>query len=121
MLGIAFQLLDDLHGVFGDPAVTGKSVLTDLREGKQTPLVAHARTTASWPGIAAHLGRPDLTEADAAVVRGLLEECGSRRFVEELAADYVRGARRALEQLGLSLEGLDVLGVLPVRDGEQAA
>jgi hypothetical protein len=55
------------------------------------------------------------------VVRGLLEECGSRRFVTELAADYVRGARRALEQLGLSLEALDVLGVLPVRDGEQAA
>jgi geranylgeranyl diphosphate synthase type II len=121
MLGIAFQLLDDLHGVFGDPAVTGKSVLTDLREGKQTPLVAHARTTAAWPGIAVHLGRPDLTERDADVVRGLLEECGSRRFVTELAADYVRGARRALEQLGLSLEALDVLGVLPVRDGEQAA
>jgi geranylgeranyl diphosphate synthase type II len=121
MLGIAFQLHDDLLGVFGDPALIGKSVLTDLREGKQTPLVAHARTTAYWEAVAVHLGSPGLTEDEAAVVRTLLEECGSRRFVEELAADYVRGARRALERLGLSLDGLDRLGLLPARDGERAA
>ncbi len=121
MLGIAFQLLDDLLGVFGDPAVTGKSVLTDLREGKQTPLIAHARTTPHWDGVAVHLGRPGLTEADAEVVRGLLLECGSRRFVEELAADYVDGARQALDQLGLSLERLDVLGLLTAHVGHRAA
>jgi geranylgeranyl diphosphate synthase type II len=121
MLGIAFQLLDDLLGVFGDPAVTGKSVLTDLREGKQTPLIAHARTTPQWEGVAAHLGSAHLGEEDAEVVRRLLVESGSRRFVEELAADYVRGAREALDRLGLPLERLDVLGLLTTHVGHRAA
>ncbi|HET6560487.1 MAG TPA: polyprenyl synthetase family protein [Marmoricola sp.] len=121
MLGIAFQLLDDLLGVFGDPAATGKSVLTDLREGKQTPLIAHARTTSQWEGVAAHLGSPELTEDDAEVVRGLLVASGSRRFVEELAADYVRGAGAAIDRLGLSLDRLDVLGVLTAHAGDKAA
>jgi geranylgeranyl diphosphate synthase type II len=121
MLGIAVQLLDDVLGVFGDPAVTGKSVLTDLREGKQTPLIAHARTTPQWAGVAAHLGSPELTEDDAELVRGLLVESGSRRFVEELAADYVRGAGAVLDRLGLSLERLDVMGLLTASVGHQAA
>lgn len=101
LLGIAFQLRDDLDGVFGDEAVTGKSVLSDLREGKSTPLVAHARTTPWWDRIAPYLGDPDLGEHDAARVRALLEECGSRRFIEDLAADYGETALEAAEALGL--------------------
>jgi geranylgeranyl diphosphate synthase, type II len=91
-LGIAYQLVDDLNGVFGDPDVTGKSTLSDLRSGKQTPLIAHARTTALWSDIAPHIGRPDLTEPQAAGVRRLLTESGSLRFVEQLACDYVDAA-----------------------------
>ncbi|UMG93394.1 polyprenyl synthetase family protein [Nocardioides sp. TF02-7] len=49
-LGAAFQLTDDLLGVFGDPAITGKSATSDLRAGKQTPLLVHARST---PGVGA--------------------------------------------------------------------
>ena len=45
-LGDAFQLRDDVLGVFGDPAVTGKSVLDDLREGKPTVMMALARSAA---------------------------------------------------------------------------
>ena len=56
-MGIAFQLADDLIGVFGDPARSGKSATSDLRTRKQTPLLAHARTTS---GVAAdqRLRRP---------------------------------------------------------------
>src|SRR5919112_2133995 len=50
LLGTAFQLVDDLQGVFGDPSETGKSSLSDLRSGKQTSLIVHARTTDLWPG-----------------------------------------------------------------------
>ncbi|MFT7475868.1 MAG: geranylgeranyl diphosphate synthase type I [Verrucomicrobiales bacterium] len=46
-LGIAFQLRDDMLGVFGEPEVTGKPVGDDLREGKPTPLLARARSAAS--------------------------------------------------------------------------
>ena len=42
MLGVAFQLVDDLIGVFGDPRRTGKSATSDLRTRKQTPLLVHA-------------------------------------------------------------------------------
>ena len=48
MLGVAFQLVDDLIGVFGDPARTGKSATSDLRTRKQTPLLVHATTTPEW-------------------------------------------------------------------------
>ena len=121
MLGVAFQLRDDLLGAFGDPAVTGKSSLSDLREGKQTPLVAYARTTAVWPQVAVHLGCRDLTETEADVVRALLEECGARTFVERLVEDYVHGARRVLDELGLPVERLGVLALLTPESPGRAA
>ncbi|MTB85250.1 polyprenyl synthetase family protein [Nocardioides sp. zg-578] len=100
-LGLAFQLLDDVQGVFGDPARTGKSPLGDLREGKRTPLVVHARTTSAWPVVRRHLGDPDLGPAGAADVRRALEACGSRAFVEQLAAGYVEAATAQTAELGL--------------------
>jgi geranylgeranyl diphosphate synthase type II len=95
LLGIAFQLHDDLDGVFADATVTGKNPLSDLREGKDTALVAIARSTPWWPRIAPHLGRPDLDEATAARVRHDLVACGARDAVETLAADLRAGAREA--------------------------
>ena len=46
-LGEAFQLRDDILGVFGDPEVTGKPAGDDLREGKRTALIAHAGAAAT--------------------------------------------------------------------------
>ncbi len=103
-LGLAYQLLDDVQGVFGDPARTGKSELGDLREGKRTPLVVHARTTPAWPVVRRHLGDPDLTPAAAAEVRRALEAGGSRAFVEDLAAGYVDAATAQTAELGLPAE-----------------
>ncbi|NMR19089.1 polyprenyl synthetase family protein [Cellulomonas fimi] len=107
LVGIAFQLLDDLQGTFGDEAVTGKSALTDLREGKVTPLIAHARTTSVWPEVAASLGSRDLTEAEADGVRALLVAAGSRQFVEELADAYVDAALDVATRLELPTAFLD--------------
>lgn len=107
LLGIAFQLRDDLLGVFGDEEATGKSALTDLRQGKRTPLMAHARTTAAWPEIALLVGDPDLGEPEAARVRELLVDCGSREFIEDLAAGYTDAALRLAAGLGLAGELLD--------------
>jgi geranylgeranyl diphosphate synthase type II len=102
LAGIGFQLVDDLHGVFGDEGKTGKSVLGDLREGKMTPLMAHARSTSVWPLIAPHLGDRTLDDERACRVRALLVECGSRDFVEQLADSYVSAALSAAEQLDLA-------------------
>lgn len=101
LVGIAFQLLDDVQGVFGDETETGKSALTDLREGKVTPLIAHARSTASWGDIAPFVGDPTLTESRAAIVRDLLVVCGSRSFIEDLAASYVEAALGLADRLEL--------------------
>ncbi len=109
LVGTAFQLADDLLGTFGDPAETGKSAVSDLREGKVTALIAHARTTAAWPRVAAHLGDPDLTEADATRVRAALEECGSREFVEGLVDAHLTGARETALRAGLPGELISAL------------
>jgi geranylgeranyl diphosphate synthase, type II len=100
VLGIAFQLLDDLLGVFGDPARTGKSATNDLRTRKQTPLLAHARSTPEWERIRAYVGR-ELTDSELSEARRLLTASGSRRFVEELAEGHLSAARGVAEQLGL--------------------
>ncbi|MBG6237498.1 geranylgeranyl diphosphate synthase type II [Mycetocola sp. CAN_C7] len=92
LAGIAFQLRDDQLGVFGDAAVTGKSVINDLRNGKETPLIAHARSTAEWPRIAEALGDPDLSDEVGLLVRATLEECGARTFVDTLIDDHVSRA-----------------------------
>jgi geranylgeranyl diphosphate synthase type II len=102
LAGIGFQLVDDLHGVFGDESRTGKSALGDLREGKMTPLMAHARSTSAWPHIAPHLGDRTLDEERACRVRALLVECGSRDFVEQLADSYVSAALHTAEQLDVA-------------------
>ncbi len=103
MLGVAFQLVDDLQGVFGDPARTGKSTTSDLRTGKQTPLLTVARTTPAWERIRPYVGR-DLTDPELDEVRRLLTTSGSRRFVEELAEAHLETSRGVFERLGVPWE-----------------
>lgn len=84
-LGILFQMQDDLLGVFGATETTGKSTKNDLREGKQTLLVAFARETPTWSEAATHFGRPELGEPEAAQLRRALESSGAReRFETEI-------------------------------------
>ena len=97
LLGVAFQLGDDLLGTFGAEGVTGKSVVNDLREGKETPLVSFARATDEWARVDELFGRPDLSPEDADRLRSALELCGARAFVESLVADRVREAVAALD------------------------
>ncbi len=122
VLGIAFQLVDDLLGVFGDPARTGKSATSDLRAGKQTPLLAHARSTTEWERIRPYVGR-DLTDDELAEARQLLTTSGSRRFVEELAAAHHVTARTVIDELGLSADLLAAVSTRPaaLTDGNEVA
>jgi geranylgeranyl diphosphate synthase type I len=99
-LGVAFQLRDDMLGVFGDPARTGKPVTGDLREGKRTVLVAVAMTRADAAQASVlHrlLGDPQLGEAGAAEVRGVLTETGAVAECERLIRSSVQQALAALE------------------------
>jgi geranylgeranyl diphosphate synthase type II len=108
LVGLAFQLVDDLLGVFGDPTRTGKSATADLRTRKQTPLLTHARSTPEWDQIRRYVGR-DLTDDELAEVRRLLTVSKSRGFVEDLVATHMSTARATVEQLGLPADLLAIV------------
>ncbi|MGK5632401.1 polyprenyl synthetase family protein [Streptomyces sp. URMC 123] len=100
-IGEAFQLRDDLLGVFGDTAATGKPVIDDLREGKSTVLMslAVARADAAQLRLLHRLvGDPTLEESQAAAVRAVLEETHARQDVEHMIATRYREALRALDR-----------------------
>ncbi|PAK22947.1 hypothetical protein CJD44_32135 [Streptomyces sp. alain-838] len=103
-LGEAFQLRDDLLGVFGDPAVTGKSALEDLRDGKATVLTALALQTATPQqrrALTDWLGKPHLTEEQAAVARRIIAATGAPAQAEEMIATRYRTAMDALDDARL--------------------
>jgi geranylgeranyl diphosphate synthase type I len=99
-LGEAFQLRDDILGVFGDPAETGKPAGDDLREGKRTVLVATALEAAS-PAQAAvlrrRLGDPALDAEGVEELREIIIDTGALRHVESLIDALTAQAFRALE------------------------
>ncbi len=95
-IGIAYQIVDDLLGVFGEEAETGKTTMGDLREGKRTVLVSYATSTEEWPRIQPLIGKADLTEAEADQVRAVLISSGARSFANGLARYY---CNRALARL----------------------
>ena len=98
-LGEAFQLRDDVLGVFGDPETTGKPAGEDIREGKQTLLLVLGRQMAG-PADRRVLetvpGNPAATGADIAGVRSVLAGCGALDAVERRIAGLAGQARAAL-------------------------
>jgi geranylgeranyl diphosphate synthase, type I len=102
-LGLAFQAVDDLLGIWGDPAVTGKPVASDLRQHKKSLPVTHA--LAAGNGQSARLDRllaaPRLDEAGLAEAVEALEAGGSREWTSRLAQDYLDQAVESLDGAGL--------------------
>ena len=96
-LGEAFQMRDDVLGVFGDPVTTGKPAGDDLREGKRTVLVAFALDQASPAEsefIDAKLGDPELSDADIAEIRRIIVDCGALQATEVLIEEFGQGGLR---------------------------
>lgn len=105
-LGLAYQLTDDELGVFGDSGATGKSVLSDLREGKRTELLRQAWTRTDDAGRAVlerHVGDPGLDESAARDVREVLRSSGALDATRELAA---AAASRAAQEVAALPEPL---------------
>ncbi|MFE3114295.1 polyprenyl synthetase family protein [Kitasatospora indigofera] len=99
-LGDSFQLRDDLLGVFGPPSQTGKSCLDDLREGKHTALIALALQRADRAQkelLNTLLGRADLNEEAADLIRRVLVATGAQKAVEELIRTRRREALDVIE------------------------
>lgn len=99
-LGIAYQLRDDLLGVFGDAAVTGKPSGDDLREGKRTVLIALARERldhADLSTVDRLLGRPDLSPEQIASLQQIITASGAVDRVEALIQENVAEALAVLD------------------------
>lgn len=114
-IGEAFQLRDDLLGVFGDPAATGKSAVDDLREGKRTVLVALTRErgdASQCAALEALHGDPHLDESGAEVLRGIIRETGACEEVERMVHEKREQALAVLEALPIAPEARDVLAEL---------
>jgi geranylgeranyl diphosphate synthase type I len=122
-IGEAFQLRDDLLGVYGDPAVTGKPAGDDLREGKRTALVAFAlqgadRDTAAV--ITRGLGDAHLAAADVDAVREAIRGTGAVDRVEELITRRVEQALAALDAADIPDDARAALRGLAAAASERA-
>ncbi|NYH50866.1 geranylgeranyl diphosphate synthase type I [Nocardiopsis arvandica] len=116
-LGIAFQLRDDVLGVFGDPSTTGKPAGDDLREGKRTLVVAEtlARVgAADAERFRSLLGAPDLSVESVGWMRSLIEESGALMVCEKMIGEYADEAVRALESPELDADAREPLRRLVV-------
>jgi geranylgeranyl diphosphate synthase type I len=116
-LGIAFQLRDDILGVFGDPGQTGKPAGDDLREGKRTALLAIARaraTSAQAAAIDSHLGDPLLDDAGMARVRSVITDTGALAECEQMIGRHVGEALAAAAAAPITAEAKEALTELAV-------
>lgn len=111
-LGVAFQLRDDLLGVFGDPEVTGKPAGDDLREGKRTVLINLARQ--KLPASASRLvdellGDPALDDEQIGMLQAAIRESGAVDQVERIIAHNVETATAALNEAPIARSARDEL------------
>ena len=115
LVGRAFQFRDDLLGVFGDEALTGKPAGDDLREGKRTVLVAHALargTRAEAEELDAMLGAHDLDRQAIDRARDIISSVGADQAVETEISTSVEQAMAKLAQARVTDQGRQALQAL---------
>lgn len=114
-VGEAFQLRDDVLGLFGAPRSTGKAVHDDVREGKRTMLVTHAEAVADdvqRQTLRRHLGDPDVDVAGLHAVQDVVRATGALDHVERQVARLVEEAATVLDGLRLDPTTHAALGSL---------
>lgn len=111
-LGIAFQIQDDILGMFGSEEKLGKPVTSDLREGKKTLLILDCLDKATKNQkniIKSHLGNRSVNVSGLELVRGVIKDTLALKKSISLANKYVKEATEGLEKLRLSKEGKNFL------------
>ncbi|ALC06355.1 geranylgeranyl pyrophosphate synthase [Corynebacterium deserti GIMN1.010] len=123
-IGIAFQLRDDLLGVFGDPAITGKPAGDDIREGKRTVLLALALQRAdetnpeAAAAIRAGIGKVTTPE-DIATIAQLIRDTGAEEEVERRISELTASGLSYLDRVELPEEIRAQLRALAIRSTER--
>jgi geranylgeranyl diphosphate synthase type I len=117
-LGLAFQLRDDVLGVFGEPEVTGKPAGDDLREGKRTVLIALTREALGSTAIKLFdevLGLGELTPEQIRMLQVTIQGTGALDKVEQLIRELGDESLAALAQLQLEPEAKENLRQLALK------
>ncbi len=116
-LGEAFQLRDDVLGVFGDPAETGKPAGDDLREGKRTVLMAVAidkANQAQGKELKSGLGNPDLNPTQVEKMQEIINQTGALAHIELMIEELTNRSLSALNFEEIHPAGRDLLTQLAV-------
>ncbi|WP_404312362.1 polyprenyl synthetase family protein [Agrococcus terreus] len=119
-MGVLYQLRDDVLGVFGDEAVTGKSALSDIRAGAPTMLVLLARREPEWASVAGLYGRPDADEGDASRIRAVLRGTGALAALEARIAEGAAALRATIAEAPVEQALRDELLTILTRCVERA-
>ena len=107
-MGEAFQLQDDLLGMFGDAELVGKPVGADLAEGKFTLLIHHTLRRASPEDrqqVISGLGNPGVSAAEVQRIQAIIEASGARKRVVDMVEERMQAALDELSGLRLESDG----------------
>lgn len=123
-LGIAFQLRDDLLGVFGDAAVTGKPAGDDLLEGKRTALISYAVenfSTAQSAEFHSHFGRREASVAQINRMREMITETGAVDYIENIITERTSLALAAAQDQRIAPSGRELMTDLAIKATQRSA
>lgn len=113
--GFAFQITDDIMGIFGEEAKTGKSQMDDIKEGKRTLLVAYALEHADNAGknfLISQLGNEHITLAQFERVKEVILQTGALDYAKNEAQEYVQQALNCLDNIEIQDDHQEFLGGL---------
>lgn len=116
-LGEAFQLRDDLLGVFGDPSLTGKPAGDDLREGKRTALIAIAMdraTDVQLKDLKSNFGDPNLSSEQIYLLQEIIISTGAVSHIESMIKELTDTSLAALKHGGITPAGINLLTELAI-------
>jgi len=104
-LGIAFQIQDDILGIFGNDKKTGKSVASDIEEGKQSIMVVKARELATplqKKKVDSILGKKKLSQDEIKIFQDILKSTGAFEYCKNLAEKYLMKGKKEITKAGFS-------------------
>ncbi|TSC90215.1 MAG: Polyprenyl synthetase superfamily [Microgenomates group bacterium Gr01-1014_5] len=114
-LGIAFQIQDDILGVFGDEAKLGKSVTSDIEEGKNTLLITYALRNANKAQkniLTKYYGRGHIGKKELELIKKVFIDTGSLDYSKLKAAEYAHQAKRVIPKITKDIKFKTLLGDL---------
>ncbi len=109
-LGVAFQIQDDILGIFGSEKKIGKKVGSDIEEGKQTLLVVKAKQRASVQQkkiLEALLGKKDLLKEEIDLFHSIILDTGALDYSRKLAKELIIKGKRAIQEVKMNKEAKD--------------